>query len=119
MNLIKITLPTMIRLGPLHPQPNPWLHLHHHHDVFSLIALDLNAVIMEFDSKTCFFFYYPDDYNKQENPFDPLMKCILLDGIIPLALTYFASFFLAHGIAHQVFCQHYTDLKKEQLKKFA
>jgi hypothetical protein len=60
-----------------------------------------------------------DDYNEQETPFDHLMKRILLEGIIPLVLIYFAGFFSAHGIVHQVYCQYYTDFVKKQLKKFA
>lgn len=48
---IKIMAPAMIRLGPPHPQLDPSPHFHYHHDIFSLITLDLNAVIMELDLK--------------------------------------------------------------------
>jgi hypothetical protein len=61
------------------------------------------------------FSVYPDDYDEQANSFEHLMKRILLEGIIPLTSTYFAGFFLAHGVAHHVYCQHYTDFVKEQL----
>jgi hypothetical protein len=71
--------------------------------------LDLYAVITELDWKTWGFSVYPDDYDEQANPFEHQMKCILLEGIMPLASMYFAGFFSARGIAHQACCQPDTD----------
>jgi hypothetical protein len=119
LNLIKLTVPAMISLGPPHPQPDPSLHYNYHRDIFSPFALDLNATITEFDLKTWGFFVYPDDYDEQANPFEFLMKYVLLEGIIPLVMAYVANFFLAHGVAQQVYCQRIKEFVKEQLQNFA
>jgi hypothetical protein len=68
---------------------------------------------MELDLKSWDFLVYPGDYDEQENTFDHLIMHILLEGIIPLTSTYFVGFFLAHGIAHRVYCQCHTDFVKE------
>ncbi len=52
LNLIKIMVPAMIRLGPPHPEPDPSSHLHYRSNIFSPITLDPNAIITELDLKT-------------------------------------------------------------------
>ena len=111
-------MPAMIRLGPPHPQPDPASCLHYHRDIYSLITMDLNAIIPEFDLKTWGFLVYPDDYDEQANPFDFPMKRVLLDIIIPLTSAYFASFFSAYGFTQHVYCQHFREFLKEQLQGF-
>ncbi len=62
---------------------------------------------------------YPDNYNKEANPFELLMKRILHEGIIPLAMSYFQSFFMTPGPAQQVYCHRYREFLKEHLKEFS
>jgi hypothetical protein len=119
LNLIKLTVPAMIRLRPPHPQPDPPLCLCYHRDILSLISLDLDAIITKFYWKTWGFLAYPEDYDEQTNPFDLLMKSVLLEGIIPLAAAHFASFFSAYGVAQHVYCQRFHEFVEGQLKNFA
>ncbi len=119
LNLIKLTVPATVSLGPLHPQTDPYMHYNYHRDIFSPFALDLNATISEFDLKTWGFLVYPDDYDEQANPFELLMKHVLHKGIIPLVMSYFQSFFATPGPAQQVYCHQYREFVKEHLKEFA
>jgi hypothetical protein len=119
LNLIKLTVPAMVSLGPPHPQTNPCACYNYHRDIFSPLALDFNATITSFDLKTWGFLVYPDNYNKEANPFELLMKCILHKGIIPLAMSYFQSFFMTPGPAQQVYCHRYREFLKEHLKEFS
>jgi hypothetical protein len=119
LNLIKLAVPATVSLGPLHPQTDPDARYNYHRDIFSPLALDINATIAEFDLKTWGFLVYPDDYNKETNPCDLLMKCILHEGIIPLATSCFQSFFVTPGPAQQVYCHCYKEFVKEHLKDFS
>jgi hypothetical protein len=83
----------MISLGPPNPQPDPSMRFHYYRDIFSLLTLDLNTIITDFDLKTWGFLVYPGDYDEQANPFEFLIRCVLLEDIIPLAAVHFASFF--------------------------
>jgi hypothetical protein len=89
LNLIKLMVPTMASLGPLHPQTDPYVHYNYHRDISFPFALDINTTIAEFDLKTWGFLVYPNDYDEQTNPFELLMKHIFHEGIIPLATSYF------------------------------
>jgi hypothetical protein len=119
LNLIKLTVPATVSLGPPHPQTDPYAHYNYHCDIFSPFALDINATIAEFDLKTWAFLVYLDDYDEQANLFELLMKCILHEGIIPLAMSYFQSFFMTPGPAQQVYCHRYREFLREHLKAFA
>jgi hypothetical protein len=119
LNLIKLTVPVMVSLGPPHPQTDPYVRYNYHRDIFSPLALDINATIADFDLKTWGFLVYLDDYDEETNPFDLLMKRILHKGIIPLATSYFQSFFTTPGPAQQVYCHRYKEFVNEHLKDFS
>jgi hypothetical protein len=80
--------------------------------------LDINATIAEFALKTWGFLVYPDDYDEETNPFELLMKRILHEGIIPVATSYFQSFFVTPGPIQQVYCHRYREFV-EHLKAFS
>ncbi len=119
LNLIKLTVPATVSLGPLHPQTDPYAHHNYHRDIFSPLALDINTTIAVFDLKTWGFLVYPDDYDEETNPFELLMKRIFHESIIPLATSYFQSFFVTPGPAQQVYCHRYKEFVKEHLKAFS
>jgi hypothetical protein len=119
LNLIKLMVPATVSLGPPHPQTDPYARYNYLRNIFSPLALDINTTIAEFDLKTWGILVYPDDYNEETNPFELLMKCILHEGIIPLAMSYFQSLFATPGPAQQVYCHHYKEFVKEHLKAFS
>jgi hypothetical protein len=49
LNLIKLTVPATVSLGPPHPQTDPYVHCNYHQDIFSPFALDIDTTIAEFD----------------------------------------------------------------------
>ncbi len=105
-------VPAVVSLGPPHPQTDPYACFKYHRDIFSPLALDIKATIAECDLKSWGFLVYPDDYDEETNPFELLMKRISHEGIVPLATSYFQSFFATPGPAQQVYCHHYKEFVK-------
>ncbi len=64
INLIKVTVPATTMRGPPLPGTDPSMHLDYYRDIFSLITLDTNAVVSDFDLKTWGILVYPEDEDK-------------------------------------------------------
>jgi hypothetical protein len=63
------------------------------------------------------FLIYPEGNDEEENFVEDPMTRVLIEGILPLAEHYFQGCFSHRRPAHQVYCQLFKDLVKEQLKK--